>query len=76
MNLKTLKQRENEHLQTILEKTSWDLKKAAYLLQIPVTNVKSKIMEHGLKKSGSCDLLNTNPIHFNQRRNRHEGQVF
>jgi hypothetical protein len=53
MDLKTLKQRENEHLQMILEKTSWDLKKAAYLLRIPVPEVKRKIMEHGLKKTGS-----------------------
>jgi DNA-binding NtrC family response regulator len=54
MNLRTLKQREKEHLRMILEKTSWDLKKAAYLLKIPLSKLKSKIMEHGLKKSGSA----------------------
>ena len=53
MSLKTLKQREKDHLQMILEKTSWDLKKAACLLGIPVQKLKRKIVEHDLKKSGA-----------------------
>lgn len=50
MNIKTLKEREKEHLEDVLEKTGWDLEKTARLLQISLSEVKHKIMEHGLGK--------------------------
>lgn len=46
--MKTLKEREKEHLLDILEKTMWDLEKTARVLQIPLAQVKRKIKEHGL----------------------------
>ena len=54
MKIKTLKEREKEHLKNVLEKTRWDLEKAARLLQIPLSQVKRKIREHGLKEPGSA----------------------
>lgn len=53
MKIKTLKEREKEHLEDVLDKTSWDLGKAARLLQIPLSQVRRKISEHGLKKPDS-----------------------
>jgi len=47
---KTLKEREKEHLEDVLEKTGWDLEKTARLLQISLSEVKQKVMEHGLEK--------------------------
>ena len=49
MAIKTLKEREREHLQVVLKKTSWDLDKTARLLQIPLSQVKRKIREHGFE---------------------------
>lgn len=54
MKIKTLKEREKEHLKEVLEKTNWDVEKAARLLQIPLSRIRRKISEHGLKKP---DLL-------------------
>lgn len=53
MKIKTLKEKEKEHLQEVLKKTRWNLEKAALLLQIPLTQVKRKIREHGFKEPGS-----------------------
>jgi len=50
MKNKTLKEREKEHLEDVLEKTGWDMEKTARLLQICLPEVKQKIMEHGLEK--------------------------
>ena len=50
MELKTLKTIEKEHLQTVLEKTDWDLEKTAQLLKIHVSQVKRKIRLYGLSK--------------------------
>jgi DNA-binding NtrC family response regulator len=51
MEIKTLKEREREHLLQVLEKTGWNIQKTAGLLQIPSSEVKRKIKEHGLKRS-------------------------
>ena len=44
---KTLKEREKEHLQEVLDLTHWDLEKVSRLLKIPLSQVKLKIREHG-----------------------------
>ena len=48
MKIKTLKEREKEHIEEILNRTGWDLEKASRLLQIPLSTVKRKIREHGI----------------------------
>ena len=48
--IKTLKDREKELLQNVLDKTGWDLPKATHLLRIPFSELKEKIKEHGLKQ--------------------------
>jgi transcriptional regulator with GAF, ATPase, and Fis domain len=53
MKLQTLKEREKEHLQEVLHRTHWNLEKAARLLQIPLSQVKRKIREHGLEETSS-----------------------
>jgi len=49
MDVKTLKELEEEHLRTVLEKTGWNIEKASRLLKISVSQVKRKIRTHGLK---------------------------
>ncbi len=49
MDVKTLKELEKEHLRTVLEKTGWNIEKAARLLRISVSQVKRKIRTQGLK---------------------------
>lgn len=53
MKIKTLKEKEKEHLLKVLKKTRWDVEMAARLLQIPLPHVKKKIKEHGLGEAGS-----------------------
>ena len=48
--IKTLKEREKEHIREILERTQWDLEKTAHLLRITVSKVERKIREHGLNR--------------------------
>jgi transcriptional regulator of acetoin/glycerol metabolism len=48
MDLKTLKEIEEEHLRTVLEKTGWNIDKTSRLLKISVSQVKRKIRMHGL----------------------------
>ena len=48
MDLKTLKEIEEEHLRTVLEKTGWNIDKTSCLLKISVSQVKRKIRMHGL----------------------------
>jgi transcriptional regulator with GAF, ATPase, and Fis domain len=50
MNLKTLKQREKEHLQQVLEMTGWDEEKASLLLKIPLAQVQRKMRENAIEK--------------------------
>lgn len=50
MEIKTLQDKERELLDEVLTKTAWDLDKAARLLQIPLSQVKKKIRQHGMKK--------------------------
>lgn len=50
MKLKTLKQREKEHLQRVLEMTGWDEEKASLLLKIPLAQVQRKIRENAIHK--------------------------
>ena len=51
MDIKTLKDKERELIQEVLSKTDWNLEKASRLLQIPLSQVKRKIREHGMKKT-------------------------
>jgi len=53
MQIKTLKEREKDHLFQVLAKTAWDLQKTALLLQVSVSEVRRKIKEHGLQKLDS-----------------------
>ncbi|MBN1849628.1 MAG: hypothetical protein JW932_13700 [Deltaproteobacteria bacterium] len=50
MKLKTLKQREKEHLQRVLEMTGWDEEKASLLLKIPLAQVQRKLREYAIQK--------------------------
>ena len=50
MKLKTLKEREKEHLLQVLEITGWDEEKASLLLKIPLAQVQRKIRENAIKK--------------------------
>jgi len=49
--IKTLRDREKELLQKVLAKTEWNLEKASHLLQIPLSKVRQKVSEHGLKQN-------------------------
>ena len=49
MEIKTLKEREKDHLLQVLEKTHWDIQKTAGLLQITTSEVRRKIREHVLR---------------------------
>lgn len=53
MKMKSLKESEKEHLETVLRKTHWDLQKTARLLQISLRQVKAKITEYGIRERGS-----------------------
>lgn len=50
MEIKTLKEREKDHLLQVLEKTHWNIQKTASLLQISTSEVGRKIKEHGLRR--------------------------
>ncbi|MEW6665891.1 MAG: helix-turn-helix domain-containing protein [Thermodesulfobacteriota bacterium] len=50
MEIKTLKEREKDHLLQVLDKTHWNIQKTASLLQIAASEVRRKIREHGLNK--------------------------
>lgn len=50
MKLKTLKQREREHIQQVLEMTGWDEEKASLLLKIPLEQVQRKMRENAIEK--------------------------
>jgi DNA-binding NtrC family response regulator len=50
MEIKTLRDKEQELLEEVLTKTDWNLEKASRLLQISLSQVKKKIREHGLQK--------------------------
>ena len=53
MNAQTLREREREHVQEVLNHTSWDLAKAAALLKISLPLLKRKIKEHKLEPGDS-----------------------
>ncbi len=53
MKVKTLREREKEHIQEVLRQTSWDLTKASALLRIPLPQLKRKITEHKLEPGNS-----------------------
>ena len=48
MEIKSLKNKEEELLREVLTKTHWDLAKTARLLKITLSQVKRKIKEFGL----------------------------
>lgn len=50
MKLKTLKEREKEHLLQVLEMTGWNEEKASILLKIPLAQVQRKIRENAIEK--------------------------
>lgn len=52
MKVKTLREKEKEHIQEVLERAHWNLEKAARLLKIPISQVKRKIRKYGLKEPG------------------------
>jgi transcriptional regulator of acetoin/glycerol metabolism len=49
MEIKTLKDREKDHLLHVLEKTHWNIQKTAGLLKITPSEVGRKIRQHGLR---------------------------
>ncbi len=53
MKIKSLKEREKDHLKNVLEQTRWDLAKSSRLLKISLQELKSKITIYGFKKPGS-----------------------
>ena len=50
MEIKSLKNKEEELIWEVLKKTHWDLVKSARLLKISLSQIKRKIEEFGLKK--------------------------
>ncbi|MGD8389722.1 MAG: helix-turn-helix domain-containing protein [Desulfobacteraceae bacterium] len=50
MEVKALREVERDHLRVVLAQTSWDLEKAARLLEISLPFLKRKITEHGLRE--------------------------
>jgi DNA-binding NtrC family response regulator len=48
MKIESLKESEKKHLQTVLEKTHWDLEKTSRLLKISLQSVKSKIKKYDI----------------------------
>jgi DNA-binding NtrC family response regulator len=53
MEIKSLKNKEEELLREVLGKTHWDLGKTARLLKITLSQVKRKIKEHGIESEGN-----------------------
>jgi len=53
MEIKTLKDKERELLLEVLTKTSWNLEKTSRLMQIPLSEVRQKIREHGMRRPDS-----------------------
>ena len=53
MKIKSLKEREKDHLKNVLEKTHWDLNKTSRLLKISLQQVKSKIAAYGIQRPDS-----------------------
>jgi DNA-binding NtrC family response regulator len=51
MEIKSLKNKEEELLREVLEKTHWDLVKTARLLKITLSQVKRKIKEFSLERT-------------------------
>jgi DNA-binding NtrC family response regulator len=49
MEVKALREVEKDHLRAVLAQTSWDLKKAARLLEVSLPILKRKITEHALR---------------------------
>lgn len=49
MKVKALKEVERDHLRVVLAQTSWNLEKAARLLEVSLPFLKRKITEHGLR---------------------------
>jgi len=55
MKIKTLRDKEKELIQEVLAKTDWDVEKASRLLQIPLSQVRKKIRQHGLQRSNESE---------------------
>jgi DNA-binding NtrC family response regulator len=51
MEIKSLKSKEKELLETVLEKTHWNLEKTSRLLKISVSQTKRKIKAYDIKKA-------------------------
>jgi transcriptional regulator with GAF, ATPase, and Fis domain len=58
MKPKTLKQREKEHLQQVLEMTAWNEEKASLILKIPLAQVHRKMRENAIKKPDTKESSN------------------
>ena len=62
MKPKSLKQREKEHIQQVLELTGWDERKASLLLKIPLSQVQRKMRENAIKKPDAKKLPTINNL--------------
>jgi transcriptional regulator with GAF, ATPase, and Fis domain len=51
MEIKSLKSKEKELLEAVLEKTHWNLEKSSRLLKISVLQIKRKIKAYDIKKT-------------------------
>lgn len=51
MEIKSLKNKEEELLREVLGKTHWDLVKTARLMKVTLSQVKRKIKEFGLERA-------------------------
>lgn len=51
MEIKSLKTKEKELLETVLAKTHWNLEKTSRLLEISVSQIKRKIKAYDIKKT-------------------------
>ena len=51
MEIKSLKSKEKELLEAVLEKSHWNLDKTSRLLKISVSQIKRKTKAYGIKKT-------------------------
>lgn len=56
MKIKTLQEKEYDLVDKVLKETGWDLEKARRLLQIPLSQLKMKIRNHGMKNEAYGDF--------------------
>jgi DNA-binding NtrC family response regulator len=63
MEIKSLKSKEKELLETVLGKTHWNIEKTSRLMKISVSQIKRKIRAYDLQNNNFLELKDKNPSH-------------